>query len=503
MAKIVIASDSDTNDLDPQNFKSDASYAAVENLYNGLFDLEARRARDGTWRADAEDVIGEIIESHELSEDEMVLTLHVRRDVRFSDGTPCLASSIQFTLERALLGPGYLSPIMEMLAVSTPEQILVLDDYTLELHLLHANPLLWYLLPLNSFSVMDPVATKAHATPNDGWASNWYRDHASGTGPYVLGECIAGEEYQFEPNPLYWRPQLVHNDGVVLRIVPSTDERLAALERGEVDVAFGLEPRHLAYCADDPNLRVLSFPSTYCKVMSLNTTYPPFDDLRVRQAICYAIPYDELRIEVMGDYSQPLVSPVPAGMPTHDGSLWKYDTDLEQARQLLADAGYSGGFAARLVTQELRADEVVAAHTVQRALQPLGVEVEIVKLSEVEYFAHLKEFPLAMFQTFSWVNDPMYHLLANLKGGAGKNLANYNNPRVNELVEQGIYEVDSDRRTAMSKEAQRIIVEEAPWALLYQPHYTVATSSKISGYAAYPDMLPRYSFLSKKPASNV
>ena len=503
MTKIVIASDSDINDLDPQNFKSDSSYAAVENLYDGLFDLEAQSATDGTWRARAENVVGEIIESHELSEDETVLTLRVRPGVRFSDGTPCLAASIQFTLERALLGPGYLSLIMDMLAVTNPEQIRLLDDYTLELHLAHPNPLLWYLLPLNSFSVMEPTATKAHATSDDPWAANWYRDHALGTGPYTLNQSVPGEQYLFEPNPLYWQREVVANDGVLLRIVPSADARMAALQRGDVDVALGLEPHHLVQCADDPNLRVLSFPSTFCKVMSLNNSYPPFDDVRVRQAVCYAIPYEQLRGEAMGDYCQPLLSPIPAGMPGHDASVWKYHTNPERARQLLADAGYSDGFSARLVTQELRADEVIAAQTVQRALQPLGVEVEIVKLSEAEYFAHLKEFPLAMFQTFSWVNDPIYHLKANLEGGTGKNLAIYNNPRVNELIEQGLYEPDSERRLAMSREAQRTIVDEAPWALLYQPHYTVVTSANIRGYAAYPDMIPRYRFLSKKPSPDV
>ena len=503
MAKIVIASDSDINDLDPQNFKSDSSYAAVENLYDGLFDLEAQPATDGTWRSSAENVVGEIIESYEFSEDERVLTLHVRPGVRFSDGTPCLASSIHFTLERALLGPGYLSLIMDMLGVTTPEQIRLLDDHTLELRLPHRNPLLWYLLPLNSFSVMDPAATKSHATPDDPWASDWYRDHALGTGPYTWGLCEPGEEYHFEPNPLYWQPELVGNDGVLLRIVPSADARMVALQRGEVDVALGLEPRHLAQCGDDPKLRVLSFPSTYCKVMSLNTTYPPFDDVRVRQAVCYAIPYEQLRGQAMGDYCQPLLSPIPLGMPSHDGSVWKYDTNPQRARQLLADAGYSDGFTARLVTQKLRPDEVGAAQVVQRALQPLGVQVEIVKLSEVEYFAHLKEFPLAMFQTFSWVNDPIYHLKANLEGGTGKNLANYNNPRVNELIEQGLYEVDSERRSEMSREAQRIIAEEVPWALLYQPHYTVVSSAETRGYAAYPDMIPRYRFLSKNPAPTV
>ena len=498
-SKIVIASDSDISGLDPQKFKSDAGYAAVENLYDGLFDLEVAPRPDGTCRADANSLVGEIIEGYELSDDGTVLTLRVRRNVLFSDGAPCLASSVKFTLERAIFGPGYLYPMMEMLTVTTAEQIRLVDDYALELHLLHPNPLLWYLLPLNSFSVMDRGNGEAQATIDDPWASEWYSERALGTGPYLLGSIIRGEEYVFERNPLHWRNDGAGNDGVVMRVVPSAAERMAALERGEVDVAYGVETRHLVECEENPNLRVLSSPSTFCTVMSLNNDVAPFDDVRVRQALCYAIPYEELRTEVMGGYCQPLLSPIPAGMPTHDGALWMYSTDLERARRLLSEAGYPDGFASQLIAREMRADEIQAARIIQRALRPLGVLLEVVAVSDLEYHGRLKQFPLAMFETFSWVNDPMYHLVANLKGGSGKNLANYNNPRVNELIERGLYELDEERREATAVEAQRIIIEEAPWALLYQPHYTVVTSTEIEGYAFYPDLIPRYSYLRKSP----
>ncbi|HAL61407.1 MAG TPA: hypothetical protein DCP08_03260, partial [Chloroflexi bacterium] len=102
-----------------------------------------------------------------------------------------------------------------------------------------------------------------------------------------------------------------------------------------------------------------------------------------------------------------------------------------------------------------------------------------------------------IFETLSWVNDPIFHLLWNLKGDAPKNLANYRNARVDELIEGGMHETDLYRRRMMSQEAQRIIVEEAPWALLYQPHWTVVTSTQVTGYAIYPDLLPRYRFLRK------
>jgi len=497
MAKIVIASDSDVNDLDPQNFRSDASYAAVENMYDGLFELDVQRGPDRTWRATVGEVVGQIIERHELSEDGTVVTLHVRRGVSFSDGTPCTASSVKFTLDRALLGPGYLPLMMDMLGVESEQQFRQLDDYSLEIHLLHPNPILWDLLPLSSFSVLNPVATKAHATDDDPWGSRWYGNHACGTGPYVLGACAWGEEYAFDPNPLYWRPDQVHNDGVVMRFTPSADDRMDALQRGLADVTFNLEPAHLAECIEDPKLRVLTMASTDCRVMSLNANQPPFNDVKVRQAICHAVPYGQVRAEAMGEYCQPLLSPIPEGMPSHDHTLWKYDFDPQRARGLLSEAGYENGFSTRLTACEIWPDEIRAAKVIQRALQSIGMQVEVVTLSEVEYFARLKEFPMALFETFSWVNDPMYHLLSNLKTGTGKNLANYSNARVDELVDRGMYERDSEVRAAMSREAQRIIVEEAPWVLLYQYNYTVVTRTDVSGYAIYPDMLPRWRFLSR------
>ncbi|MFQ6000350.1 MAG: ABC transporter substrate-binding protein [Anaerolineae bacterium] len=498
MEKIVVSRDSDINDLDPQNFKSDAGYEAVENLYNGLFDLEARPGPGDTWRAASQDVVGEVVEDYELSEDGITLTLHLRRGVRFSNGASCLASSVKFTLERALLGPGYLRPLMEMLTITESEQIHLLDDYTLELHLAHPTPLLWEILPLQSFSVLDPETTKTHATSDDPWGSGWYRSHALGTGPYLLSQSKPGVEYVFERNPYYWRPGSVRNDGVVLKVIPSAKERLEALKRGHIDVVIGLQPRDLAPLEDDPDLVVLSFPTTICKVMSMNTALVPFDDLRVRQAISYAIPYRQLQEEVMAGYCQPLTSPVPKGMPTHEGGFWVYDTDWERARQLLAEAGYGQGFATSLIVRRPRADETLSAEAIQRALQVIGVQVELAKVSDAEYYARLKEFPLAIFETLSWVNDPIYHLLWNLKGDAPKNLANYRNARVDELIEDGMHETDLHRRRVMSQEAQRIIVEEAPWAFLYQPHWTVVTSSHVTGYAIYPDLLPRYRFLRKR-----
>lgn len=98
--RIIITRDSDINDLDPHNFKSEASYEAVENLYDGLFDLQVRRGAKDTWVAHRHNVVGDIVESYMLSPDERTVILRLRQGVRFSNEAPCTAHSVRFSLKR-------------------------------------------------------------------------------------------------------------------------------------------------------------------------------------------------------------------------------------------------------------------------------------------------------------------------------------------------------------------------------------------------------------------
>lgn len=498
--RIIIARDSDINDLDPHNFKSEASYEAVENLYDGLFDLQVQPGPQDTLVASRCNVVGEIVESYTLSPDETTVTLRLRRGVRFSNGTPCTAHSVKFSLERALLGPGYLAALMDMLTVTSPEQITVLDDYTLELRLARANPMVFDLLPLQSFSVMDPDTTYRHATAEDPWASGWYRTHALGAGPYILAESRPGEEYVFAPNPYHWRGKnSIHNAGVAMRIIPNAAERLEALRRGQVDLVVGLVPQQVVVLAQEPGLQVWSFPTTISKFVALNNQTPPLDDVRVRRALAHAVPYRVLHEEVMAGHCQPMRSPVPIGMPTHDPTGWVYETDLERARFFLTEAGYEGGFRLPLIARRPRADDQEVVRRLEDALAPLGVHVEARLVDDATFFRVLEEgYPAILFETLSWVNDPFFHLYCHFHSKGPKNFAHYSNKRVDSLIEEGMYQTDPNRRAGLSQEAQRIILEDCPWLFLYQPHWMVAASAAVKGYAVYPDLLPRYRFLRKE-----
>jgi peptide/nickel transport system substrate-binding protein len=497
-SRIIIARDSDLNDLDPHNFKSEASYEAVENLYDGLLDLEAQPDRQGNFIARRQDVIGEIVEAFELSERGSVVTLHIRRGIRFSNGASCTAHSIRFSLERALEGPGYLASLLELLTLTDIEQVTIKNDFTLVLQLSRPNPMLLDLLPLQSFSVMDPGVTRQHASPHDPWATAFYKTHAVGTGPYLLADAFPGEKYLFAPNPDYWRREEVFNDGIVMRIILETTERLKALSRGEVDLVVGIVPQQARIVLEQPGLRLLSFPTTVSKLIALNNQMPPLDDSRVRQALAYAVPYQALRQEVMAGYCQPLDSPVPAGMATHDGSLWEQRIDIRKARQLLAKVGCDKGFDLPLLARNLKADDCEVVRHLQESFAAVKVRLEPQFTDDATFFQVLeKGFPAILFETLSWVNDPFFHYFWHFRSGAPKNFAYYSNHYVDGLIASGLYEMDPGRREQISRQTQKAILADMPWLFLYQPHWLVAAADTLRGYAIYPDLLPRYRFLTK------
>ena len=185
----------------------------------------------------------------------------------------------------------------------------------------------------------------------------------------------------------------------------------------------------------------------------------PFDNKQVRQALSYAVPYDTI---INQRHVRPVHAPRRAsscrGMPTSDQSFWNYDTDLAKAKQLLTAAGYPDGFAVQHRRHHRprrgRADGDVSSRPTS---QQIGVKVTINKLAEAQYQDNRNnaKSPMQIVEWFSWVNDPFYHMYWNmLSTNTFTNSARYNNPAVDKLIMDGMYEADAAKRESISKQAQ-------------------------------------------------
>jgi len=191
------------------------------------------------------------------------------------------------------------------------------DAATFEMRLGQPNPMAAKLLPLTVLDVMNPTVSSQQATADDKWANKYYMTNVLGTGPYIKGSTWqSGSQYLLEPNPKYWNPGKVRNSGVLMKYIPASDDRLLLLERGDLDLAFGLPAKNLDQLRSAKGVKLRTFPSRNTNYMVLNSHIKPFDDVRVRQAIAYSLPYDTLIKDVLYGYGKPLKSVVAGGMPT-------------------------------------------------------------------------------------------------------------------------------------------------------------------------------------------
>jgi len=498
---IVVGLDTDIDTLDPISFRSDAAYETVIQSYEMPVDNRVQPA-DGIFDGIAGTLAPEVAIRYSISTGSIVYEFTVRPDVTFSNGNPVDAQTLRYSYLRALEGPGYASELMELLTVSKVSQLVVTGPMTFEIHLSQPNPLGPKLLPLSVLVVMDPVLSRKQATRSDPWATSYYRTHMMGTGPYMQGTTWqSGNQYLLSRNPRYWNTSHVRNSGVLLKYLPSADDRALLVQQGSIDLAFGLPASKLNSLRGTGGVRLVNVPSRNWNFLGLNNTIAPFNDGRVRQAVAYALPYQILLQDSLYGFASPLKGLLASGTPTLDESLWPYQTDARKAKSLLATAGHGSGLHTTLTVSQSRANDVITATYIQSALQQIGFTVALMQISDADFAAKeiAGELPMFIDYWYSWVDDPFYQMywLLDSANTAGTNVAKYSSPQTDQLIKSGFYEVDPARRELLSRMVQQRFAADVPYVPLYSENFTLAARTNISGINVFPDHYVRFWMLGK------
>jgi peptide/nickel transport system substrate-binding protein len=284
---------------------------------------------------------------------------------------------------------------------------------------------------------------------------------------------------------------------VILKIVADATQRVQLLKNGDVDFATKIPVKEFEGMKADPNIKVLSIPSTLVTMLEMNNTIPPFDKKEVRQAVAYATPYQAIIDQIYLGQAQIGKSLVPNGMPTSDFSTNKYELNYDKAKELLAAAGYPDGKGLPEIKLTVRSDDVQwerIAIIMQDSLKKIGMNVTIEKLAYAQFneLEQGKKLQMWTDEWISWVNDPYYHMSWLAHSKSPTNYPLFSNPRVDEIIDQFTLSDDVAGREAASKEAQAIIIEECPYVFLCQPNWIVYMRNDLDGYVYYNDELPRY-----------
>jgi peptide/nickel transport system substrate-binding protein len=501
VSTLTVGWDDDVDSLDPAQFKSDGSYIVQCNISDTVigWGAEPVPGAPGLYSARPGKFVGGVGESWAYENDGKTLVVKIRQGLKFPSGTPVDARAVKYMFDRGLQSPGYSRLIFPtLLGITQPDQFQVRDDATFVINMPGPSPMLLDVVALSNNSLLDPDVLKAHSTTDDPWAAEWLKRNGAGLGPYRLVSNEPGVEVVLEAMPSYWGPA-PYFKRVVAKYTPNEADRILLLKRKAIDMVIGqisMSPRNLKSLEGEPGLKVVSLPDTNCNFVAMNCKKPPFDNVKVRQAVNYAIPIQAIIPNVLYGYGEPMKSPIASQTPGYDGSLSPYKYDLAKAKSLMSEAGLGAGptpvkFAVRVGYEP----HEQAAVWIQRELEKIGFQVGIEKESDAAFrqLSSNGDHELSIETWQSWVNDPVYHLYWNFHSkGLGTNKGFYANPVIDRLIDDNIREGDPIKRAAGVKEAQRILLDDAVWGLLWYDNWARVMRSELVGIVKLWDSLERF-----------
>lgn len=456
------------------SFSTEASY--MGNIYEQLLRINPPGSD--------EEFIPLLAESWEPNEDGTVWTFYLREGVTFHDGEPVNAEAVKRSLELAAESAGA-SFIWWAL-----DRVDVVDDLTVEVHMTVSSPVDLIASSLYGAWIISPKALDAAAADENYWNAGV----DGGTGPYTIESYTPDSEILLTAYPEYWGGWTEGQfDKVLIQIVPEAVLQQQMLEGGEVDLVTRIPTENYDMFRDMAGYEVVVEPSFFNYVGFFNTLRPPLDNALVRQALSYAIPYDDIiAISVQGRGTQSR-GPVPAGVWPWSADVNQYTYDLDMAAALLEQAGYEGGgFTLNLTYAAENNTEEAFAPLIKDSFAQIGVDVVIEPLLFGQQWERAKADPanaqdmflLLYWPTYSDAGSDNLWSMFYYTEKPFFNLSYWNNPDFNALVDEAIALTVTDRETSQAKyvEAMNLLVEEAAGLFFFDTQEILIIPDYIEGF---------------------
>jgi peptide/nickel transport system substrate-binding protein len=415
------------------------------------------------------------------------VTFKLRKDAKFHDGTPVTAKDVKWSFDRAVTVGGF--PTFQMAAGSLqkPEQFVAVDDNTFRVDFLRSDKLTMPDLAVPVPVVMNSGLARKHATDKDPWAMEWTKNnHASG-GAYKVEKWQPSQEIVFARYDDWKNGPLPKVKRVIQRIIPSAGNRRALLERGDADLSFDLPPKDFSELRSSPKLTVIGTPIENAMIyLGMNVVNKPFDNMKLRQAVAWAIPYKEIMESVMFGQGAPLFGGADNKFkgvywPQKDG----YGTDLAKAKALMVEAGYPNGLETTLSFDlGFASTNEPLSVLVQENLAKIGIKTTINKVPGANWRAELlkKNMPMIINAFGGWLNYPEYFFYWCYHGqNAVFNTMSYKNPTMDAFIDKARFTTGKEYEEAV-KGFVDIAFEEVPRVPIFQPLLNVAMQKNITGY---------------------
>lgn len=448
--------------FDPHTVPALASTRIMLQIYETLVDQDEDM-----------NVVPRLAESWEQPDD-LTYIFHLRKGVLFHSGREMKAEDVKYSFDRIL------SPDLGALGNSPSyagyiQEVAVKDDYTVQFTLSQINAPFLASLSSSYLSIVDREAVEQ--------AGGDLLKTSGGTGPFMLAEWVPDNHVTLNRFDQYWKGG-VQFERIEFYVITDASARMSALRTGEVDLIVG-DSAMLNQAQKAKNVEIYKVRTRNYTTLCLNMNKEEFKDIRVRQAVSLALNREEI-IDLAFNGEAEVSGFAPASMghwavEVKDHPLYQHN--VEKAKELMKEAGYENGFSVKITVGLL--DTIRNSGTViQQQLAAIGIKAEVQNLENAQYVDDWKahNFEMMVCQNGAGT-DPNRAVAFFFSTTGAANIAEYSNPRVDELCELGAGTTDVDKRRAYYHEAIGIILEECPNVTFASPYDYIYATVRLKGYA--------------------
>ena len=473
---LVISKASDAVSLDPNGSNDIPSYDVQINMFETLVkqnqDMELTPSLAASWEA----------------VEENVWEFELQEGVTFHDGSEFNADVVKKNVER-IQNPDVASSQASLFEMIT--DIEVVDDYTIRFiteypfaslpaHLAH---------PVSGIVEPDLIDEDYEAMENGAEPGSIINENPIGTGYFKFDEWVPGDYVRLTKNDDYW-DEPAKLDSVTFKVTSEDLTRVAELQTGDSHITNPLSPSDVDQVEAHEEASVQQQDSVSLAYIGFNTSKEPFDDERVRQAISMAVNKENIIEGIYDGYAVPAAGPIPPGVLGYDENATGIDYDVEQAKELLAEAGYEDGFETTIMTNDDR-ERIDTATNVQAQLAEIGIDIDIEVLEWGAYLEATSNGDHEMY-VLGWVTGtgdtdyalyPLYH---SQNVGAPGNRTFLQDDEVDSLLEEGRQTFDEDERHGVYQELQETLIDLSPNIFLHYTEYLLGVRDEVKGLEQLP-----------------
>lgn len=454
---VVIRIAQDPDFLDPHKDVAAGTGEILFNTFEGLMKINSKGELNPA-----------LAESYEISDDGLTYSFVIRKGVKFQNGVELTPETVKLSYERFMNKdfPGNpvgqeIRKIIENISVDGNEIIFKLKNPDGS--------------ALGSFTIGIVYEDKENGK-------------IYGTGPYILQNYYPGEKVELVKNENYWNKASVGNiDEAEFRIIKDTQNAVMSFQMGEVDIIHRIEPGYLAMIGE--NGKIVKGEQNLVQILAMNNSVKPFDDIRVRQAVNYAVNKDEIiKGASLGEGVQAGSAISPAVKSVYNKECESlYPFNIEKAKELLKEAGYSNGIKVTLKVPSSYEFHKDTAQILKEQLAKVGIDVEI---QEVEWGTWLtdvyagKNYEMTVIGFDGKVTP--YRTVERYTSTNHRNLINFKSKEFDEIIKKITNETDENKRNELYKNAQMILAQGAGAVFLQAPNYLAVVNKNLEGFEIYP-----------------